>query len=150
MTDTTEDLTQLNTAIVRVSKEVLISLLWKICETTPSAREFVKGHLFVDENEVPQPRSPPEPNTDGEYSEVSDTSDDEEKEEEEEDVRPTPATTTGAKRVRSRYAKCINCKEEFDVSENTKKSCRYHSGMYTSTKLPDLCPNLDVTLDHYR
>jgi hypothetical protein len=99
MTDTTEDLTQLNTAIARVSKEVLISLLWKICETNPSARDFVKGHLFVHENEVPQ---------------------------------PMPATTTGPKRMRTRYANCINCKEEFDVSENTKKSCSYHPGTYNN------------------
>jgi hypothetical protein len=126
MTDTTEDLTQLNTAIVRVSREVLISLLWKICETNPPAREFVKGRLFIDENEVPQPGSPPDSLNSGE-SEDSEARDDDENDKE--NTKPIPATTTGPKRLRTRYASCINCKEEFDVSENTKKSCSYHPGM---------------------
>jgi hypothetical protein len=32
------------------------------------------------------------------------------------------------KRMRPRYAKCVNCKEEFDVSCNEKGDCRYHPG----------------------
>jgi hypothetical protein len=123
MTDTVNDLAQLNTAIVRVSKEVLISLLWKICEENPSAREFVKDNLFVDENEVPQPGSPRESYDSGD----SDASDDDDNEKE--NTNSVPATTTGPKRLRTRYARCTNCKEEFDVSENTKKSCSYHPGM---------------------
>lgn len=96
----------------------------------------MKDRLFVNEQEVPQPGTPPD--TDGEYGEDSDASDDNEKE----DARPPPATATGPKRLRTRYAGCINCKEEFDVSTNTKTSCSYHSGMY-STNLPDLAPYLD-------
>lgn len=117
-----------NAAVFSVSRHVLGRILLDIWEKNPSLRDSINERLFVNENEVPQPGTPPEPNTDGEYSEVSDTSDKEE--EEKDDARPTPATTTGAKRVRRRYAKCINCKEEFDVTENTKRSCTYHSGMY--------------------
>jgi hypothetical protein len=32
------------------------------------------------------------------------------------------------KRMRPRYAKCVNCKKEFDVSCNEKGGCRYHPG----------------------
>ena len=32
------------------------------------------------------------------------------------------------KHVRSRYATCVNCKEEFDVAENGRRDCIWHSG----------------------
>ncbi|KAF3388757.1 hypothetical protein F1880_004361 [Penicillium rolfsii] len=135
-TDTTEDLTQLNTAIVRVSKEVLVSLLWEICETNPSARDFVKGRLFVDENEVPRPGSQPD-SVNSRESEDSDASDDNN---DKVNSKPTATATTGVKRLRTRFAQCTNCNGEFDVTENTKKSCTYH---------PDLAvPDYDRWPDH--
>lgn len=30
-----------------------------------------------------------------------------------------------------RYAVCVNCEKEFDVTTNTKKSCRYHPSTLT-------------------
>ncbi|KAJ5827107.1 hypothetical protein N7447_003870 [Penicillium robsamsonii] len=35
----------------------------------------------------------------------------------------------GNKRLFPRYALCINCKKEFDVTTNTEKACRYHPSM---------------------
>jgi hypothetical protein len=33
------------------------------------------------------------------------------------------------KRLVPRYAFCINCEKEFDVTTNTEKACQYHPGM---------------------
>ena len=35
---------------------------------------------------------------------------------------------TGLKRLRSRYAECHNCSEEFDVTQNQKHDCIWHPG----------------------
>lgn len=32
----------------------------------------------------------------------------------------------GEKKLVPRFAFCVACKAEFDVTENTKESCRYH------------------------
>lgn len=34
----------------------------------------------------------------------------------------------GVKRLRSRFATCTNCSEEFDVTDNGKDSCVWHPG----------------------
>ena len=33
------------------------------------------------------------------------------------------------KRLRPRFATCLNCDQEFDVTDNGKKTCRWHDGM---------------------
>ncbi|KAJ5127046.1 hypothetical protein N7448_007825 [Penicillium atrosanguineum] len=43
-------------------------------------------------------------------------------------VKNVPGQIAGTKRPVSRYERCGNCKEEFDVTENSKTSCRYHPG----------------------
>lgn len=119
MTDTTDDeLSKLNDAIGRVSKGTLVSMLMVLCRTNLAAREFVMDELFVTENQVPQPGTPCTIST---VSECDDDSDDSE-----EAVPPPEAT--GSKRQRTRYAVCVNCEEEFDVTKNTRSSCSYHSG----------------------
>lgn len=43
-----------------------------------------------------------------------------------------PATThvqKALKRLRPRFATCMNCDQEFDVTENGRKACRWHDGM---------------------
>lgn len=44
------------------------------------------------------------------------------------------AILNGKKRLRSKYAVCSNCKEEFDVTQNGKKACRWHDGMNLCTR----------------
>ena len=47
-------------------------------------------------------------------------------------IESSPSATamlTGKKRLRSKYAVCSNCEEEFDVTQNGKKACRWHDGM---------------------
>lgn len=46
---------------------------------------------------------------------------------------PLGATTTakasaGTKRLRSRYAKCVNCDQEFDATSNEPGDCLWHEG----------------------
>jgi hypothetical protein len=130
MTDTTDDLSRLDDAIGRISREVLASMIRVICQTNPSAREFVKGQLFVNEDEVPQPGAHLSPS---EASEVSDDGDDSNDRE----IASPPLKSTEPKRLRPRYAVCMNCNKEFDVSENTRKSCSYHPGMYSVATYPN-------------
>lgn len=134
MAATTDDARQLNGAILGVSKEVLAVLMIKICQDHPSIREFVEGHLLVNESQVPRPGSPVDSDSDLEDSEDSDD-DDSDVDEKRTSAVPEP-TQAGPKRLRMRYATCINCKEEFDVSENTRKSCSYHPGTYNVPKHP--------------
>ncbi len=131
MAATTDDSRRLNAAILSVSKEVLAVLMMKICQDHPSIRDFVEGHLLVNESQVPRPGRPVDSDRDSEDSDDSDDSDEsDESEATEKKVTAVPELTqAGPKRLRMRYAICINCKEEFDVSENTRKSCSYHPGM---------------------
>lgn len=76
-----------------------------------------------------------------EESDENDNADDEESEEEKSDQGGTPTTSkpkssapttadasAGAKRMRSRYAHCINCEEEFDTTLNAPGLCVWHEG----------------------
>ncbi|KAJ5147252.1 hypothetical protein N7526_000604 [Penicillium atrosanguineum] len=47
-------------------------------------------------------------------------------------VKNVPGQIAGTKRPVSRYERCGNCKEEFDVTENSKTSCRYHPGGFST------------------
>lgn len=125
MADNSANLSTLLDAIDKVSKATLISMLGEICSKYPSARAFVRDQLFVNENEVPQPGSPATSST------ASDDSDDD-NERENTSTSTTTATTSHPKRLRERYARCSNCLKEFDVAENSRKSCAYHPGMQCS------------------
>lgn len=48
-----------------------------------------------------------------------------------------PIPSEGTKRLISRYARCVNCEEEFDTTEISKKSCRYHPGQSPGTAFLD-------------
>jgi hypothetical protein len=43
-------------------------------------------------------------------------------------VKNLPRQIAGIKRPISRYEHCGNCEKEFDITENSKTSCRYHPG----------------------
>lgn len=144
MAANTDDARRLNSAILGVSKEVLAVLMMKIVQDHPSMRDFVEGHLLVNENQVPRPGTPSDSDNDLEDSDNSDDCDESEASEKKVTAVPDSTTQAGPKRMRTRYSTCSNCKEEFDVSENTRKSCSYHPCM-----LP-LCSLSNIVLSDYR
>lgn len=121
MADTPDDLTG---TITRASKEVLAAMAIGLCQKDPSASEFMKNWLFVNEAEVPQT------GTINSGNEASEDGNDQN--------NPQPPfknditsllNGNGPKRLRTRYAVCYNCEIEYDVSQNTRTSCSYHPGM---------------------
>lgn len=122
----------LNDAIESLSKPLLKALVREICINVPGARDYTADQLFVGYDYI---------NHDGQYeSEVSSayTSDEDEFEAEErirnsraeEDGDAYPAIVTNTKRLKVRYVRCKNCKQQFDIVTNTKTSCRYHPGSF--------------------
>lgn len=86
----------------------------------------------MDEAEVRQPGSPPvddDDRDDGEDSEENEVSDESEESADEKDA-VSISRCPRVERLRPRHAHCMNCHEEFDVTQNTRKSCFYHPGNY--------------------
>ncbi len=48
---------------------------------------------------------------------------------EEHSERRAPTLKSAPKRLRPRFATCRNCNQEFDVTDNGRKACRWHDGM---------------------
>ncbi|KAJ5988154.1 hypothetical protein N7481_003364 [Penicillium waksmanii] len=118
-----EDAIRLSNAIGRLSWPKLVQLTRILCQKNDAAREFYRGNLLVNEEDVPRPSTPRSPDRSPSPSETSDDGD----EEKPPKSHPVPnLQKTGAKRSRPRYAVCINCEGEFDVVANTRKSCQYH------------------------
>ncbi|KAJ5833773.1 hypothetical protein N7474_002084 [Penicillium riverlandense] len=134
MTTSAEEFTEIDRAIERASKEVLTATIKAIYRDIPSVKYALVGKLFVSEDCVPNVPEPGDSDTEG--------SEDDNDEESKGDNKSTPAaqTTTGSKRLRTRYAICENCDKEFDVTSNTSKSCFYHSD-YNA-------PDYDAFVDH--
>lgn len=135
----------LRTAIQIAQPDRLRATLQGICNCSPEAFRIARSLLLVPEEEVKHKTidwrnrigdSEDEDEDDG--SESSDNEDDsensddesgEEEEEEEEDDGFPVFQIKGVKRLRSKFATCINCSEEFDVTENGKISCIWHPGI---------------------
>ena len=125
----------LRDALSGASRRVLQSIIEDICTEIPDGRKLVLKKILVPEDRVPEPSSP-------EYLSVSDTSDS--NSEDDDDCKSVESVNTlssqeiaGKKRLRSRFAVCEYCEEEFDVSKNTKTSCLYHPGNLTCLGRPD-------------
>lgn len=87
----------------------------------------------MDVNLVPQPR--PLPNYDSEANDDPEASDDRSHSNDEDEATPlqeydieSVINSSGAKNVRSRFATCINCDEEYDVVINSVCACVGSSG----------------------
>jgi hypothetical protein len=135
---------RLQDAIDRLSTRRLARLCQNLCAKNPSARTFFEAHLFVEEDKVPGPKlpepenlrpfghkpGPEDENDDDDEESYEDDGNDGDDKENEKSVASEPARKPKSlKRIRPRFAVCTNCKEEFDVAENTQESCNYHSGM---------------------
>jgi hypothetical protein len=96
---------ELKLAIDTVTPEVLRVIVTNMCQENQWSRERVASSLLVTEDKVSK-----------------DASDDEEYPANEKEHSST------SKRLRPRYAYCENCEKEFDVTENTSTSCKFHTG----------------------
>ncbi|PWY90689.1 hypothetical protein BO70DRAFT_376559 [Aspergillus heteromorphus CBS 117.55] len=132
----TEQGIQLYLALQDVSKNTLQDILMSLCYQVPHAYGLVEKRLFVDEDEVA-----PVDVTEEEDSDADDDDDDTEKSDVEDESESEGSNTArkrkrtqpeedsaGPKKIRLRYAICMNCEEEYDVTDNTSESCKYHPG----------------------
>ena len=146
----------LRKAIQIAQPERLRATLQGICNCSPEAFRIARSLLLVPEKQVKHKTidrrnrigdSEDEDEDDEDEDEVSESGDneddsensddgseeeeDEEEEEEEEEEEHNGVAalqTKGVKRLRSKFATCINCSEEFDVTDNGKYSCTWHPG----------------------
>ena len=150
----------LKTAIQIAQPERLRVTLQHICNSSPDAFQIARSLLLVPEKQVKHRTidrrnrigdDADEDEDEEDSSEASDNEDDsensddasgeeeEEEEEVEEDNGVTVPQTKGVKRLRSKFATCINCSDEFDVTDNGKYSCTWHPGIYLRLLLRQIC-----------
>ncbi|KAL4785999.1 hypothetical protein BJX76DRAFT_355591 [Aspergillus varians] len=122
----------LTIAIDTISDERLREIFQSICWAVPEARQLAAEELLVDITEKRE--------VGDSDSEESDSSVSEDEDSESEDLtpilnnQPQPQPNPGPinpaasrpKRPVPRYAFCSNCKDEFDVTTNSSKSCAFH------------------------
>ncbi|GAB1197986.1 hypothetical protein APSETT444_007292 [Aspergillus pseudonomiae] len=123
-------------AIGSASRGTLQSILKAVCRSDQSTRDRVSKSLLITEDQV-RPPSPSSEEDDEECvnSDVEQSEDEQSHPKERNSNQQTP----GSKRLRQRYAYCENCEQEFDVTQNTSTSCKYH---------PDSCyPDGDFFVD---
>ncbi|KAE8361325.1 hypothetical protein BDV27DRAFT_160838 [Aspergillus caelatus] len=88
-------------AIDSASRDTLQAVLKAMCRDDQSTRDRDEG-------------------SDGEENEESEVENSRPKE------RRLNRKSSGSKRLRQRYAYCENCDKEFDVTQNTNTSCKFH------------------------
>ncbi|PKX90711.1 uncharacterized protein P174DRAFT_411702 [Aspergillus novofumigatus IBT 16806] len=130
ITNPDEFLTHFNEALNAAPSSRLRHIIRDVCRLLPVALPIVSDSLLVTEEEVPKQHdsdsnagSDSEENVDGDTS----TPDDGILE-----VKAKPATLKTEKRaragtsVRPRYAACVNCGVEYDVTKNSRGICCFH------------------------
>lgn len=112
-------------AIDSASRGTLQSILKAVCRSDQSTRDRVSKSLLITEDQV----RPPSPSSEEDDEECV-NSDVEQSEDEHSHPKERSSNqhTPGSKRLRQRYAYCENCEQEFDVTQNTSTSCKYHPG----------------------
>ena len=149
----------LKSAIQLAQPERLRATLREICNSSPEAFRIARDLLLVPEEQVKHKTidrrnrvdEDDEDEDEEDSSESSDSEDDsnisddangEEKAEDEGDdnkehrprvVSVAVVQTNGVKRLRSKFATCLNCSDEFDVTNNGKYSCVWHPGIFVLT-----------------
>ncbi len=130
----------LQSAIDSAEPARLRETLLALCNSSAEAACIVSSFLLVPEDLVQRRRhrkakseedsDKDEDDSEEDSEEDSDenSSDSEDEGEAENGAQRTGATPNSLKRLRLRYAKCENCNEEFDVTDNDKGACVYHDG----------------------
>jgi len=131
---------RLTTALRILSKEKLLSQVLSICEKIPEVQEILIDQLLAEGKDVHRYHA----DTDSE-AEGDDINREEYKR------RPGDESTKNAAvkgleqlqpigvaddELTPRFVRCENCKEEFDVTENERRTCTWHTGMNISLNPP--------------
>ena len=104
----------LRTAIKTAQAHRLRRTLLSICDASEEASRVARKLLLVPENNTRA-----DDRKDLRCAEGQEPS----------DHGATTHVQKAPKRVRPRFATCLNCDQEFDVTDNGRKACRWHDGM---------------------
>ncbi|KAJ5090203.1 hypothetical protein N7532_008887 [Penicillium argentinense] len=105
-------------ALPSAPKEILEQALQKVWVTHPSARSLIKSYFLVTESEVA---------INNVAWELVSASDEASGLDNDKEVGTTDsAKQTNGDQLRPRFALCVNCERDFDVTRNTSTSCKYH------------------------
>ncbi|RHZ69883.1 hypothetical protein CDV55_102840 [Aspergillus turcosus] len=111
----------------------LQAIIRDVCYQLPSAASIVFDSLLVTEDQVAVERD--DDDLDSNLDSHSESESGSETSEQEGEREREPANgileviaPKVPKRLRSRYALCVHCKEEYDVTDNDAGSCYYHPG----------------------
>ena len=132
--------TVLHDAINTAHESRIRLALRNACDISEQASKLVQEMLLVPEEKVKYRIVEKDLDSQGDVDEDEsdeeeddeDEDEDEEKEESEDEdtsVQVNDVSAPSLKRLRPRYAFCVNCKEEFDVETNEKDSCVWHPGI---------------------
>jgi hypothetical protein len=112
-------------AINIVDEKLLRTLVKQYCETLVPLRQKLEDRLLVKGHDVVRYDSSDE---DKNINEDNGESDDEAKENSEgKGEMGFIAVANGE--LTPRYATCLNCKAKFDITQNRRGDCRWHTGM---------------------
>ena len=142
----------LKSTILATPLHRLRGVLAEVCERLPEAAVLVKNALIVQREPPKIIREEPArintpmtriPRSSEDGSDESDQESETEELEEESEIEDTEsedssfedpwsaAVAINGKKMRSRYAICKHCNEEFDVTQNEKGDCEWHAGQST-------------------
>ncbi|RHZ65982.1 uncharacterized protein CDV56_109054 [Aspergillus thermomutatus] len=123
---------QFNKALNAASSSRLRHIIRDLCRLLPPAISIVSDTLLVTEDQVAVERDDADSNSDSESDFDSDAASETSAGEPEPadgilEVRAPPVPVAAArKRLRPRYAVCVQCEAEYDVTLNDRESCYYH------------------------
>lgn len=122
----------LRAAINTAQADRLRRTLLSICDASVEASRVARKLLLVHDTRAVQRDDP------GRV--IRDEQEGHSKGEEQSDDCAITHVQKAPKRLRPRFATCINCDQEFDVTDNGKKACRRHDGMALHAK-SIVCPS---------
>ena len=119
--------TALQESIQSINADRLRNLVQRLCEENVAVVEWLGKHLVVQEDDAKRKGKPK--NNLKRKLEVAGSAAAEE-------TLVDARSTSGQKRLQSRYVMCSQCDEEYDVTENSAESCSWHLGMALPYSMP--------------
>ena len=111
--------------ISSTTQQRLRIVLWKLCTTNPENFQLVRDELMPKQGELGKRVRGKQDQDRGDEGGISDLDSSEEE-------AAAAGNVVGGKRSRQRFEICGQCKKEYDVMQNGKKSCQWHDGTYPS------------------